>query len=115
VRELRLPWIPIVILTIIVVLAIGANLISPHDPTRNNILIRLMPPFKDLSHPLGTDVLGKDVLSRLIFGARTSSLVTAPSMVVAILLSTTIGLVAGYAGRWMACPLPFPKGRPTAW
>ncbi len=100
-REARLPWTPIIVLFVIIVLAIGANVIAPHDPTENNIAIRLTPPFQDWSHPLGTDVLGKDVLSRIIFGARTTALVTVPSMIVAVFVGTTVGLVSGYAGRWI--------------
>ena len=64
VRELRLPWVPIVILSIILFMAIFANLLAPHNPKKNNILNRLSPPAADLSNPLGTDNLGKDVLSR---------------------------------------------------
>jgi peptide/nickel transport system permease protein len=100
-RELRLPWIPLIVLTVILVCAIFANIIAPHDPRDNNIRSRLRPPFTEAAHPLGTDVLGKDILSRLIFGARTTLQVTAPAMIVAIFVGTTIGLVSGYAGRWV--------------
>ncbi len=101
VREMRLPWIPLSILGFIVFLAIFAPLLSPHDPTDNNIRNRLAAPFQTAANPLGTDGLGKDVLSRLIFGARTMMKITAPAMVVAIVVGTTVGLVSGYAGRWV--------------
>ena len=100
-REARLPWIPISILLIIAFCAIFANLISPYDPRDNDVRNKLEPPFTNAEHILGTDKLGKDVLSRLIFGARTMLQVTAPSMVVAIVAGTVVGLVSGYSGRWI--------------
>jgi len=101
IQNLRLPWISIVVLSFIVFLAIFAPLLAPADPKKNDIMARLNPPFQTSENFLGTDGLGKDVLSRLIYGARTIMKVTAPSMVVAILLGTTVGLVAGYAGKWV--------------
>ena len=100
-REARLPWIPISILLVIAFCAIFANLISPYDPRDNDVRNKLEPPFTNAEHILGTDKLGKDVLSRLIFGARTMLQVTAPSMVVAIVAGTVVGLVSGYSGRWI--------------
>ena len=101
IADLRLPWFPVAVLSSIVFLAIFAPLLAPKDPKENNIVERLNPPFQTTENILGTDGLGKDVLSRLIFGSRTIMKVTVPSMVVAILLGTTVGLVAGYAGRWV--------------
>ena len=98
--ELRLPWFPVTVLLAILFLAIFAPLLAPKDPKENNIVERLNPPFQTSENILGTDGLGKDVLSRLIFGSRTIMKVTVPTMIVAILLGTTVGLVAGYAGRW---------------
>ena len=100
VKDARLPWIPIAILLIIVFCAAFANLVAPHDPRSNDVRNKLQPPFASSEHILGTDRLGKDMLSRLIFGARTMLQVTAPSMVVAILAGTIVGLVSGYSGRW---------------
>jgi peptide/nickel transport system permease protein len=99
--EARFPWLPVVILAALLILGLGANVIAPFDPTDNDLRSRAIPPFTDMSHPLGTDILGKDMLSRLIFGARTVLLVSVPSMAIAVLVGTTIGLVAGYAGRWV--------------
>ena len=102
--EARLPWIPILILSVLVILAVGADVIAPYNPTETNILVggrNIIAPFTDWSHPLGTDVLGKDYLSRMIHGARTTMRVTAPAMGVAILVGTLLGLVSGYAGRWV--------------
>jgi peptide/nickel transport system permease protein len=100
IREARLPWVPLAILSVILLCAIFANLISPHDPRENDVRNKLEPPFTNTEHILGTDRLGKDMLSRLIFGARTMLQVTAPSMVVAILAGSVVGLISGYAGRW---------------
>ena len=103
-REARLPWIPIVILGALVVLGLGADVIAPYDPTKNDIKIggqNIIPPFQDWTHPLGTDKLGKDYLSRIIHGARTTLRVTAPAMAVAVIMGTLIGLVSGYFGRWV--------------
>ena len=100
IREARLPWVPLAILSVILFCAIFANLISPHDPRENDVRNKLETPFTNTEHILGTDRLGKDMLSRLIFGARTMLQVTAPSMVVAILAGSVVGLISGYAGRW---------------
>ena len=100
-RDARLPWIPLAVLALILFCALFANLIAPHDPRDNDVVNKLQPPFSDGSHVLGTDRLGKDMLSRLIFGARTMLQVTAPSIVVAILAGTVVGLVSGYSGRWV--------------
>lgn len=101
VREARLPWIPIAILLVIVFCAIFADLISPYDPRENDVRNKTQPPFASAGHVLGTDKLGKDVFSRLIHGSRTMLQVTAPSIVVAILAGTVVGLVSGYSGRWV--------------
>ena len=100
IKDARLPWLPLAILFIIVFCAIFANLISPHDPRENNVRNKLQAPFTSAEHVLGTDRLGKDMLSRLIHGSRTMLQVTVPSMVVAIIAGTVVGLVSGYSGRW---------------
>ena len=102
IREARLPWIPIAILAVILLCAIFANLVSPYDPVKDkDVFNKLQPPFQTADHILGTDRLGRDMLSRLIYGARTMLQVTVPSMVVAILAGTVVGLVSGYSGRWV--------------
>lgn len=103
IKELRLPWIPIIVLGSILILAAGADLIAPHDPTPSTaktIMYRLIPPFEDWSRPLGTDNLGRDVLSRLIHGTRTILIVSVPSLFLAVTVGTAVGLVAGYARGW---------------
>ena len=79
-----------------VVCALGAPLLSPADPLDQNIIDKLAPPGAD--YPLGTDDYGRDVLSRLLFGARFSLLVSFLSVSSAMLVGGTIGLVSGYIG-----------------
>jgi len=76
--------------------AILAPVLSPAPPSRTDLAGRLMGPSH--AHPLGTDDLGRDVLSRLLFGARVSLVVTAASLLLALLLGTAVGTLAGYLG-----------------
>jgi peptide/nickel transport system permease protein len=94
----------IAILTVVVVMAVAAPVLAPADPTDMNILDRLKPPgFVDgegHTHYLGTDQLGRDLLSRLIFGARISLLVGISAVLIGGVLGLGLGLIAGYYGRW---------------
>ena len=87
---------------IIFLLALLAPLIAPHDPYVQNLKTRLVPPFwypkGNWTHPLGTDNLGRDYLSRLIYGARISLLIGVSAMIISGLIGTGLGLVAGYFG-----------------
>jgi len=75
-----------------------APLLAPYDPAAQLDLVsgRLLPP--SLAHPLGTDPLSRDILSRLLFGARFSLSIAAVAVLVAITVGTAVGLVAGLAG-----------------
>ena len=85
------------ILCVIVVLgAVLAPWLSPHDPIDQNIIDRLQPPGGD--YPLGTDSFGRDVLSRILWGARISLTVAVTSIAAAILIGGAIGMVSGYIG-----------------
>ena len=97
-RNMRLPWISLSIVVVLLVCAAFAPLLAPNDPEKIRILDAKMAPFEDLSHPLGTDVMGRDMLSRLIFGARTSVLISIVALGSGALLGTVLGLVAGYRG-----------------
>ncbi|MBO54849.1 MAG: peptide ABC transporter permease [Dehalococcoidia bacterium] len=101
IREARLPWIPIVVILLVLIFGIFSELIAPFDPEESNLKARVIPPFTNAEYILGTDILGKDIFSRLVFGARTLLQVTVPAMAIAVLVGTAIGLVAGYAGRWL--------------
>ena len=86
-----------VILCVIVLLgALLAPWLTPFDPTEQNILDRLQPPGGD--YLLGTDMFGRDVLSRILWGARISLIVAVTSIAAAILIGGAIGMISGYIG-----------------
>lgn len=90
------------VVVLVVLAALTANWITPFDPAAQDILRRLMPPLsrsEDGLHLLGTDALGRDVLSRLIAGSRVSLLVGVLSVVVSGVIGVAFGLVAGYDDR----------------
>jgi peptide/nickel transport system permease protein len=101
IRNLRLPWVAIAILALLFVCAIFAPLLSPHDPESLNIKDKRIPPFETWSHPLGTDVLGRDMLSRLIYGARTTVKISLISLGIGAFAGTLIGMLSGYKGGWI--------------
>ncbi len=89
-------------LSVIVLLVMGAALaplVAGYDPIRIDLANQLLPPSG--AHWLGTDVQGRDVWSRLVFGARVSLTVGLLSQGIALLLGLTLGLVAGFYGRWV--------------
>jgi peptide/nickel transport system permease protein len=90
------------LLALIVLVALAAPLIAPYDPYAQDLGQRLIPPLWDarggFEHMLGTDNLGRDYLSRVIYGARISLLIGATVMVLSGLIGTTLGLLAGYFG-----------------
>ncbi|MDR1825277.1 MAG: ABC transporter permease [Bifidobacteriaceae bacterium] len=88
-----------VIILTVVVFAVAAPLIAPYDPAKQDVVARLQP--MSAEHWFGTDGLGRDVLSRLIFGSRTSLLVGLFSTLVAGCFGMAIGLIAGFVGKWV--------------
>ena len=100
VRNLKLPWIPVFIMLILLVCAGFAPLVAPHDPTEINILDGKLAPGENLNYPLGTDILGRDMLSRLIYGARTTVFISLVALGTGALAGTVIGLVAGFREGW---------------
>jgi dipeptide transport system permease protein len=88
------------VLLLLIVLALAAPLIAPHDPLEQDLLSSFLPPFwrdgADPSFLLGTDSLGRDILSRLIYGARVALTVAVVAASLAGLLGTALGLLAGY-------------------
>jgi ABC-type dipeptide/oligopeptide/nickel transport system permease subunit len=98
----RTALVGIVALILIVFCALAAPLIAPHDPQAQDITLRLHPPAwqarGNWSYPLGNDALGRDVLSRVIYGARISLLVGIAAVVVQGFLGTALGLLAGFYG-----------------
>jgi peptide/nickel transport system permease protein len=101
----NLPLIPIIILSVITLTAIFANVLAPHNPEIGSLTARFRPPFwqtgGSMDHILGTDQLGRDVLSRLIFGARVSMVVGFTAVIVAGVIGTVLGILAGYIGGWV--------------
>lgn len=92
----------LILFGLVVLAALLAPLFSPHDPYAQDLTKRLIPPIwyerGQWLHPLGTDNLGRDYLSRMLYGARISLLIGLSVMVVSGLIGTTLGLLAGYFG-----------------
>ncbi len=99
------PWIPALILGVIALLAVFADVVAPYNPEVGVLGDRFRPPAWQAggseAHLLGTDHVGRDVLSRLIFGARVSMVVGFTAVIVAGLLGTTLGILSGYLGGWV--------------
>jgi peptide/nickel transport system permease protein len=87
------------IVLIIVVLASIFSYLSPYDPEKSDIAHRLEPP--SWQHPMGTDPLGRDVLTRVLYGGRISLFVAVMVVVIALLIGVPIGALAGYSGGWV--------------
>jgi peptide/nickel transport system permease protein len=98
----RAPWIPIGIIAAFVAAAALAPLLSPADPYAQSLRNRFKPPVWEergtWANPLGTDRLGRDMLSRIIHGARVSLAVGALAVLLASTVGAAVGLVAGYYG-----------------
>ena len=97
--------IPIIILVVIALTAMFADVLAPHNPEVGSLTARFRPPFwqagGSTNYLLGTDQLGRDVLSRLIFGARVSMVVGFTAVIFAGVVGTTLGILAGYLGGWV--------------
>jgi peptide/nickel transport system permease protein len=101
-RGRRLPLIPLGIVTAFVVIAILAPLLSPASPYEQALRLRFTPPVWDergsWAHPLGTDRLGRDMLARIMYGARVSLAAGVVTVLLATAVGAAVGLVAGYYG-----------------
>ena len=95
-RRNKLALFGALIILSLAVVAIIAPLIAPFNPNQQDILHRLEPPSRQ--HPLGTDDLGRDLFSRVIYGTRVSLLVGFVAVGIAIMLGTLLGLLSGYFG-----------------
>jgi peptide/nickel transport system permease protein len=98
----RFPVIPVFILAVVVFAAIFADIVAPYAPNQMSLGDRLMPPAfmpgGDPSHILGTDKIGRDILSRMIVGARISLSVALLVIAIASVVGTILGMIAGYLG-----------------
>lgn len=90
----------LVVLTLIVLAAIFAPLIAPHDPYKTSMLRRLAP-MGTPGHLLGTDELGRDLLTRLIYGGRISLFMSFTPVALAFLIGGALGMTAGFVGGWV--------------
>jgi peptide/nickel transport system permease protein len=102
----RLAVIGLLIMISVAGLALAADYVAPRSPTAQQILLRLKPPgFQDPRSGkvawLGTDHLGRDILSRIVYGSRISLTVSLPAVAVSALLGMTLGLLAGYYRAWI--------------
>ena len=98
----RLPWTAFTIIVVLVVVAVFAPVIAPHSATEQSLPDKLRPPaWQDggsTKHLLGTDLLGRDLLSRLVYGARVSLTVALAALVCGGGVGLALGILAGYAG-----------------
>ncbi|MDJ1432882.1 nickel transporter permease [Halostagnicola sp. A-GB9-2] len=83
----------------LVIAAVFGPLVAPYDPAAQDVPNRLQGP--SLAHPFGTDQLGRDIFSRLLYGARLSLGIAVLVTAIRLVLGTTIGVLAGYAGGWI--------------
>jgi peptide/nickel transport system permease protein len=99
------PLIPLLILASLVFTAAFADFLAPHDPTIGNLRYRYRPPAwqerGSAEFLLGTDHMGRDVLSRLIYGSRISLFVGTIAVLVAGVIGTTLGILSGFRGGWV--------------
>ncbi len=93
-------WLGVSILLLVVIVAVGAEWLAPFDPVATNPAERLLPPFSG-GHVLGTDEVGRDLLSRLIFGARFALFVAVVPTLISAIIGGLIGLISGYVGGWL--------------
>ena len=96
----------IIWLFIIIAIAIFASQLAPFDPNKNNIMERVAPPLTldkqgNMKYLIGSDALGRDSFSRLIFGAQVSLIVGFSAVLVGGILGTALGVYAGYYGKWI--------------
>jgi peptide/nickel transport system permease protein len=106
-RERRRPWLAVAAIGfvgVLVVMGAAAPWLAPQDPVRQSLRARLAPPALEApdgrAHLLGTDHLGRDVLSRLIYGARVSLAIGFAAVAVGGIVGATLGILAGFRGGW---------------
>ena len=102
----RYPLFPILLLLIVLVIpAVFANQIAPHDPKLGSLSAKLLPPAwmegGSTEYLLGTDRVGRDILTRIMYGARVSVVIAAIAIFIAGVAGTTLGISAGYWGGWI--------------
>jgi peptide/nickel transport system permease protein len=102
IRELSRNWLAVaslIFLVFVIVIAVAAPVIAPYSPHEQSLAARLDPPTRD--HWMGTDDLGRDTFSRLLYGARISLFIATMGTLGAVVLGTFLGLVSGFFGGWI--------------
>lgn len=99
--RIRLPWIPLIIVAMLIVFAVFGTLIAPHPANTGSLSHRLSAPGLTGGYLLGTDALGRDILSRIIVGARVSLLVGLAAIAVGGGIGTVLGMTSGFLGGWV--------------
>lgn len=97
------PLIPTLLMLVMILAAILAPWIAPHDPLHQNLMARLTPPVwttGQWTFMLGTDALGRDILSNIIYGLQVSLLAGFVSVAIGVSIGVTVGLIAGYRRGW---------------
>ncbi|WP_208379098.1 ABC transporter permease [Cumulibacter soli] len=98
-RNDRIAFVAAIFLAIVVLCAILAPIIAPADPNKQELTAILLPPSAD--HLLGTDDVGRDLFSRLIYGSQVSLIAALISVGVGVIFGVAIGVIAGFAGGWV--------------
>ena len=98
-RRNKFALIGLCILTVFILAAVFAPLLAPHDPNRANLRMRNQPPSRE--YPFGTDDMGRDILSRLLYGGRISLSVGLVSVGISLSIGLVLGSLAGYFGGFV--------------
>ena len=98
-RANRLAMLGLIILVLLALMAILAPYLAPYSPTAQNLADRLQPP--SARHWLGTDALGRDILSRIIWGSRVTLFIVGTVALISPIIGLLIGTIAGFAGGWV--------------
>ncbi len=101
----RVPKVAVLIILLLIVTAVCADFLALHDPEIGDPRLRLLPPAWSAggqwTYVLGTDTMGRDVLSRLIYGSRISLVVAFAAVIIAGCIGTVLGVIAGFFGGWV--------------
>lgn len=101
----RPPWLAFVMMVVVLAMALAPDLLAGHDPNAQSLRARFVPPFwvegGQIDFPLGTDGLGRDILSRIVHGTRISLIVAVLALLVGGVIGGGLGLISGYAGGWI--------------
>jgi peptide/nickel transport system permease protein len=101
----RIPKVAVIIILLLIVTAVCADFLTLHDPEIGDPRLRLLPPAWSAggqwTYALGTDTMGRDVLSRLIYGSRISLVVAFAAVIIAGCIGTFLGVIAGFFGGWV--------------